>query len=345
MDTHVNDASLAHPGIGLATPIGLPGESAREPAETVPQRPGFGGGGSDPGLVTDNDLSQALDAKQRRRARRQALLAGSAFIAISGLVGSTAYVFQDDIRNGNVRNISLQSIHLPASVSGLFLSASGTRSAVQEVRALSRTTVGPVFPAAAAPRAVAGPAFEAGSGAALGPSLASVVLPVPVQPTATPAVTDRRAVLAAELAALKVSGTADTAVESAPQLTPARQLDDAKLLLPPVIPMAVSPVAPVQALVAEPELTLPLRVAVPPVAVVLVSPPAVVLAPTVAPPPSREPAAIAADLRAGPMTPAQQVEVIGLVKSLGAQLRDTRIEVAQLHRVVTQLSNQVPLGK
>ena len=41
------------------------------------------------------------------------------------------------------------------------------------------------------------------------------------------------------------------------------------------------------------------------------------------------------------MTNAQQVEVVGLVKSLGAQLRDTRIEVAQLHQVVAQLSEKV----
>ena len=41
------------------------------------------------------------------------------------------------------------------------------------------------------------------------------------------------------------------------------------------------------------------------------------------------------------MTPPQQIVVLGLVKDLAAQLRDTRLELAQLHQAVSQLTTQV----
>jgi hypothetical protein len=49
----------------------------------------------------------------------------------------------------------------------------------------------------------------------------------------------------------------------------------------------------------------------------------------------------AAEVKAAPLSQAQQIQVIGLVKELGAQLRDTRTRVSELHDAVAQLSKQV----
>ena len=54
-----------------------------------------------------------------------------------------------------------------------------------------------------------------------------------------------------------------------------------------------------------------------------------------------DPVATAVALQAAPMTPPQQVRVIGMINDLGAQLRDTRIQVAELKATVTQLSHQI----
>ena len=50
---------------------------------------------------------------------------------------------------------------------------------------------------------------------------------------------------------------------------------------------------------------------------------------------------MAAELRAAPLSPPEQVKVLDLVKELGAQLRDTRTEVAQLRTTVAQLVDTV----
>jgi len=60
-------------------------------------------------------------------------------------------------------------------------------------------------------------------------------------------------------------------------------------------------------------------------------------------PPAATPdaAKAAAEIKAAPLSQAQQIEVIGLVKELGAQLRDTRTQVTELHEAVAQLSKQI----
>lgn len=45
-------------------------------------------------------------------------------------------------------------------------------------------------------------------------------------------------------------------------------------------------------------------------------------------------------LLAAPLAPKQQVEVVGFVRELGAQLKDTRTTVAQLNDTVTQLKEE-----
>ena len=54
-----------------------------------------------------------------------------------------------------------------------------------------------------------------------------------------------------------------------------------------------------------------------------------------------DPIATAATLQAAPLSTTQQVQLLDLVKNLGAQLRDTRTEVTQLRATVVQLSGTV----
>ncbi len=61
----------------------------------------------------------------------------------------------------------------------------------------------------------------------------------------------------------------------------------------------------------------------------------------VAPPKPRDPIQTAIDLRADPMSPKQQVDAVGLVRELGAQLKDTRLIVAQLSETVADLKQQL----
>jgi hypothetical protein len=55
----------------------------------------------------------------------------------------------------------------------------------------------------------------------------------------------------------------------------------------------------------------------------------------------RDPIQTAIDLRADPMSPKQQVDAVGLVRELGAQLKDTRLTVAQLSETVADLKQQL----
>jgi len=50
---------------------------------------------------------------------------------------------------------------------------------------------------------------------------------------------------------------------------------------------------------------------------------------------------VAGELRAAPLSLPEQIKVVDLVKELGAQLRDTRTEVAQLRATVAQLVETV----
>lgn len=84
-----------------------------------------------------------------------------------------------------------------------------------------------------------------------------------------------------------------------------------------------------------------------PVAVASLSAPAIpaeaatpVPAPVASPKP-RDPIQTAIDLRADPMSPKQQVDAVGLVRELGAQLKDTRLIVAQLSETVADLKQQL----
>ena len=60
-----------------------------------------------------------------------------------------------------------------------------------------------------------------------------------------------------------------------------------------------------------------------------------------APSKPRDPVEAATKLLAAPLSSKQQIEVVGFVRELGAQLKDTRTTVAQLNDTVTQLKQEI----
>lgn len=101
---------------------------------------------------------------------------------------------------------------------------------------------------------------------------------------------------------------------------------------------ATASAVPAQAAVPTPA---PVPAPVPaPATVVAAASPAPVSAPVAVPKP-RDPVQTAIDLRAEPMSPKQQVDAVGLVRELGAQLKDTRLTVAQLSETVADLKQQL----
>ena len=93
----------------------------------------------------------------------------------------------------------------------------------------------------------------------------------------------------------------------------------------------------------------PLATAMPAVAsITTTSPVPVTPAPLTTPAPAplpaskpREPVQMAVDLRAEPLSPKQQVDVVGLVRELGAQLKESRLTVAQMQATVAALKEQL----
>lgn len=334
MDTHITDADLAHAGAGLVSPIGLPGEGS---PSTGPFSAGERLGANSSPEAHGPDKTSTLDPAIRiRRARRNALLAGVAAVVLVGAVGAGLYAFRDDIRNDTLTHrltamISSWTSKLPSAPMEAGLTAYPIVAAARTkpVQTSDAANVTPVLPADSTatlarefaalqsfskPKNVAPVALEAG--------LAPAPLAVAVAPSSS-------GVKPAQLV---------TPSQPMPLRTSAPAPQEAGVVLPTL------PVEPNKA----PQATLsatPASSPDSPAASVVGASPAARMAPAApAPTPivvSREPAAIASELKAGSMTSAQQVEVVGLVKSLGAQLRDTRIEVVQLHQVVIQLSEKM----
>ena len=157
-----------------------------------------------------------------------------------------------------------------------------------------------------------GPALETGA-----PPVPTAVSPATNSITAVPS--GNRNAAMAEFTSLKPSEPAMPVLPN----QPVAQASPAAVLVPQAqeagLPASILTVSPVP--VAQPPAAVP-------VAPVIPATPASAIA-------------TAVELRASPLTPPQQVEVLNLVKNIAAQLRDTRIEVAQLHQTVTQLSEKL----
>lgn len=325
MDTHINEADLTQAGVGLASPLRLPDEGMVYHRGAPPGAPPAGNAATDAeGSVPPPSITT------RPRRSRKVLLAGVAAAAVIGMAGAGAYVFQDAIRAGDMRLVSRQHAHVPAALAGLFASPGQHKPGpALEVGAQPHPTQVASRPVGVAPMAK------------------------PTQPEAgrTASAPGNRGVAMAEFAALKPGNAAAPGLSEqtrAPSPATPDMPNTLTVLLPPsgrappetqvVIPPAVQQApAPVTVVVAPQPAAVP--VATP------VLPASPVQAPAAASTRSSPDALTAiTEVQASPMMPARQVEVTNMVKSLAAQLRDTKTEVAQLQKALAHLSVKVDTG-
>ena len=134
---------------------------------------------------------------------------------------------------------------------------------------------------------------------------------------------------------LKLHADSGTRIKPDPERSPAIDVEqDQKPISPPpaVEPAAVS--------ISQAGIPIPPSPpSVPPVAALAPAAP-IVSQPALAPIPA-DPVIIAAVLRAAPLSPPQQIEVLGLVTELGVLIRNQRIENAQLKLDVAQMRDRL----
>ena len=337
MDTNITSVpDLDGAGAPLGSPVRLPGERGTLPhfelsdddlhdAPSAIREQGAVAAAREPPLEGPRD--PAATAKARPSRRKLLLCTAASILLLAGAGG--ALVLQ---RQG------LVDLPLPASLSAFVkqtrTTATGSSATPTVVAEVGGPAVPPSPPAVPSLARAALPAFpppvsdmadfEALKGGS-GPSevgARQVVRPMakPDGATAQPsAEAGMPAPLVSSLVAMASPGVqASTASSQTPVQVPA------SLELPASIPGPMPSPAPAPA-------AAPATVAVAPVAAP---------APLPAARP-RDPVQTAIDLRAEPMSPRQTIDAVGLVRELGAQLKDTRLTVAQLSATVADLKQQL----
>ena len=341
MDTHINGADILHGGVGLGAPIGLPGEVDDRGGH--PPEPPFSSTSADP-----EEPPTSPSVKPQRRGRRKLLLAGIAALVL-GATGTSALLFSDNIVRRDFEHISLHDARLPASMVAWIQArrqdAHALATWIAETHHDNRRPV-PEAAIQLANTSVKQPAEVATRTQAAQPSAAPAG-PAPDAPAN--AVAEQQTAVLAELATLKPAVKPETVPTTVAPPSPA----DVVAVSPATLPakgeaVAVAPTptaapcaqeAGLAAFPAAPALPQPAPLQPTKLADAV---PAASPAPgPVLPSTPHDAIASIAELQAAPMTPKQQVEVLGLVKSLGAQLRDTRIEVAQLQQTASRLAEEV----
>ena len=304
MDTHIANApDLDQVGAPLGSPIRLPGARG-----TLPH-PGPSRDEAEAGILADphaaSTTEQGETAEVPKPPGRKWLLATVAAVVLAG-AGGVAWTVRQGI------------LVLPPQVSALVQSAktfAGAQTASEVGVAASQPVVGtasaPVKPADVSEFAE----LKLHDGAAeVGVS--------PARPPVTKA--EAPAASSASQAAMTVAApvVAPVVVAVSPpssELPASSAAHDAASTSPPSATPAQTPAA------------------------VLAQAPAGAPAETPTPPPvkPRDPVQVAATLHAAPLAPKQQVETVGLVRELGAQLMETRLLVTQLGATVAELKQQV----
>lgn len=349
MDTHVTAApELDRIGTPLRPPIGLPGELG---ASTGP-----GGGRRDaPDEAPVPPPAPAVSAGQpvpRKRSRRKGLLLTAAFGAVLVGVGGAGWWYRQDLTALDLRHLEAPAfLHRWAGLAAQPPAEVGVESGAVPVTQARRAA-----PAPAVPRP------QASEFASLQSLPGSLPAEVGVSaPSQSPAITPRDPV---------PSSPASTEVPPAPPPAPAAQpvlSADSVAGVPPAPPAPVAPPVPSNGPVIGAAVATDAAPAPSPAAGTSAAPPPAASAdtsvavsapaqqPPAAPPvnapapasavssapPVRDPVAAAGELRAAPLSLPEQIKVVDLVKELGAQLRDTRTEVAQLRATVAQLVETV----
>lgn len=315
MDTHITSTpDLDGVGSPLGSPIRLPGERGTLPHleshdDALPPTLEHQDDGSVDQPSAD-DAEAAAVAVKAQPSRRRWLLGTAAFVVLLAGTGGVLWLQ----RHGMV------NLPLPASLAPAVSASGGMPAGVATMPATIAEVGGPAVPAVKQTAA---------------PPPARAVAPIPAVPSLSPDMTD--------FAAFKdASGPSE--VGARPIARPTSKPTDASSSssVPGEVGTTVTPPAP-PAAVAVANLTAPAIPVPAPTAVASVAsaaPPSPISAP-VTPPKPRDAIQTAIDLRADPMSPKQQVDAVGLVRELGAQLKDTRLTVAQLSETVADLKQQL----
>lgn len=331
MDTHITTAPDIDDRIGapLGSPICLPGrrETLPHSEEQEPESLGESAGGPEPGEVSIGEPREKLVANTQRPARRTGLLSTAAVVVV--LAGTGGVVWAE--RQGAV-NLPLPSKLVAIVRTGM---PSTTQVTGEVGVAPSRSQVTAPASPRPNPDLAALAARQQAEFASLKPgdTVAEVGVPPTNRPTFSP-------MPAAQPSAVSAAVT--------PPISPTLQATTAEVRAPadPAPTQTVAPVTPPAP--PSPSNTVPTPAPVPAMASPALAAPAVtapappVASPTPVPAPKpRDPAQVTAELRAEPMSPKQQVEVVGLVRELGAQLKESRLTIAQLQATVAELKEQL----
>ena len=326
MDTHITTAPDIDERIGapLGSPIRLPGGRGTLPhLEDHDLEPsGEAAGDSGTEEASTSAPREKLVATPKRPARRLRLLSTAAVVAVLAGMGGATWAE----RHG--------TLNLPLPPKLVSLLRTGLPATSQVAGEVGVTPNRSPAPAAAAVRPDSELAAQAARQRAefaslkSGDALAEVGVAASSRPAApSPSVVSPPSVTAL-LAPSAPLGTTPTAVVSPPAIsadpgTPTNPL--------PSTAISAAPPASVTPAVAAPTVGVPATPA-PVVTVVPAFPPA---------PKPHDPVQTAVELRAEPLSPKQQVEVVGLVRELGAQLKESRLTVTQMQATVAELKEQL----
>ena len=325
MDTHITTAPDIDARIGapLGSPIRLPGGRGTLPhlEDHEPGSPGESAGEPETEKASTGEPREKLVASTQRPARRTGLLSTAAVVVVLAGIGGVAWAE----RQGTV------SLPLPPKMVALLRTGlPSTTQVTGEVGVTpARPQVTPPVSSRANPEMAARTARQQAEFASLksGDTVAEIGVPPINRPAPQPISAAQPPAVAA--AVTTPATTAEVGAPANPALT-----QTVAPVTPPA-PPSPSNTAPTPAPVAA--------TASPAVAASAVTAPAPpVASPTPVPAPKpRDPVQTAVELRAEPVSPKQQVEVVGLVRELGAQLKESRMTVAQLQATVAELKEQL----
>lgn len=353
MDTNISDADLARSDIGLSPPLGLPGEEGgTEPSHHFQEHGsadaagharspigllGEGPGGTEPPDHTQShgSIGTAPGARlptSSHKSRRGFLLGGVAFALLLG-AGAAGYVYRQPLRDMAISKGLIAAAPNPighlSSVTGPVLSATNGPAPAKPTVSISNAS------------GVREAGLPAGKPGTVAPRQQPVV---PVASSST-----SKSTQASEITGLKteqplVAPPVTASVSNAPEVIPPVTVVSSA---PEVNAAASKPILVANTPLAA-DISIPWRV---PQLVVTPAPAPMVTTPPEQHPPatpnasapaaSVDPTVTAAAVQAAPLSTTQQVQLLDLVKNLGAQLRDTRTEVTQLRTTVVQLSGTV----
>ena len=342
MDTHITTAPDIDERIGapIGSPIRLPGGRGTLPHLEDHDLGSSGEAAGDPGTEGADTSAprEKLVATPQRPARRMGLLSTAAVVVMLAGVGGAAWAERQGALNLPLPPILVSLLRTGLPATSQMAGEVGVTPSRSPARAPAAVRPDPELATRAARQQAEFTALK-GDDAVAEVGVAANGRPVAPSPSMASPPSVASPLPAAPLPPVAALSTAPTPSEPTPAV-----------VVPPPASAALvasadpgTPTNPVPAAVsAPPPASTTPAVTLPAVSVPATPAPAVTSVPASPPAPKpRDPVQTAAELQAEPMSPKQQVEVVGLVRELGAQLKESRLTVAQLQTTVADLKDQL----